>query len=227
MLSTKNYCAPLNVLVVNGAVSTNEHDSQIGSVTFMENAASATAKSLTNGIGAIWGITGSYYFGHADGAGSGSAGYDICSGKSLTGLGEALGICPGGSDVERLVPDGRYRLPRAHQQGPHRYHGARPRRRGSSAPPLQVDTYGVSIAGGIPRIPVKFKGETQSRVVIQPAYRLTSGTYGGGGALVDARIIRQIEEDDRSYGTRSWSAGRTARPAATTTWTSGGSSATR
>ena len=58
----------------------------------------------------------------------------------------------------------------------------------------------MSIAGGIPRIPVKFKGETSPRVVIQPAYRLTNGTYGGGGALVDARIIRQVEEDGRSYG---------------------------
>ena len=172
VLSTKNYCAPLNVLVVNGAVSTNENDSQIGSVTFMENAASATAKSLTNGIGAVWGLTGTYFFGHADGAGSGSSGYDICSGKSLTGLGEALGICPEGPTLngsylmaglayhahtnkvrtDITVPASAARLKRT---------------------PLQVDTYGVSIAGGIPRIPVKFKGETQSRVVIQPAYRLT------------------------------------------------------
>jgi len=67
-------------------------------------------------------------------------------------------------------------------------------------PALHVDTYGVSIAGGIPRIPIKFKGETEPRVVIQPAYRLTNGTYGGGGALVDARVIRQVEEDKRSYG---------------------------
>ena len=48
--------------------------------------------------------------------------------------------------------------------------------------------------------PGQVQGRYQPRVVIQPAYRLTNGTYGGGGALVDARIIRQVEEDGRSYG---------------------------
>ncbi|MET0509677.1 MAG: PilC/PilY family type IV pilus protein, partial [Burkholderiaceae bacterium] len=200
VLSTKNYCAPLSVLVVNGAVSTNENDNQIGSVTFMENAASATAKSLANGIGAAWGITGSYYFGHADGAGSGSTGYDICSGKSLTGLGEAIGICPEGPTL-----NGSYLMAglayHAHTNKVRTDITVPPSAARLKRTPLRIDTYGVSIAGGIPRIPVKFKGETQSRVVIQPAYRLTQGTYGGGGALVDARIIRQIEENDRSYGT--------------------------
>lgn len=200
VLSTKNYCAPLNVLVVNGAVSTNETDDQIGSVAFMENASGQTAKSLTNQIGAAWGLSGAYYFGHVEGSSSTSTGYDICSGKSLTGLGEAIGICPEGPTLKGsyLMAGLAYHahtnkirtditLPTA---------AARLKRQ-----PLKVDTYGVSIAGGIPRIPVKFKGEKTPRVIIQPAYRLTNGTYGGGGSLVDARIIRQVEEDERSYGT--------------------------
>ena len=198
LLSEKNYCAPLNVLVVNGAVSTNEQDGQIGSVGFMDGSP-GTAVQLTNNVGTLWGLSGSYFFGNAAGATSGSAGYQICSGKSLTGLGEALGICPEGPTL-----NGSYLMAgMAHHAHTNRVRtditlpasAAKLKR-----PALHVDTYAVSIAGGIPRIPVKFKGETEPRVVIQPAYRLTNGTYGGGGALVDARIIRQIEEDTRSYG---------------------------
>ncbi len=198
LLSEKNYCAPLNVLVVNGAVSTNEQDNQIGALGFMAGAP-GTAAQLTNEVGSLWGLSGSYFYGNAAGAGAGSTGYQICSGKTLTGLGEALGICPEGPTL-----NGSYLMAGlAHHAHTNRVRTdiAVP----SSAnklkrPALHVDTYGVSIAGGIPRIPVKFKGEVEPRAVIQPAYRLTNGTYGGGGALVDARVIRQIEEEDRSYG---------------------------
>ena len=198
LLSEKNYCAPLNILVVNGAVSTNEQDAQIGSLGFMAGSP-GTAVQLTNDVGTIWGLSGNYFFGQTAGAATTSAGYQICSGKSLTGLGEALGICPEGPTL-----NGSYLIAGM----AHHAHTNRVRTDitlpGSAAklkrPALHVATYGVSIAGGIPRIPVKFKGETTPRAVIQPAYRLTNGTYGGGGALVDARIIRQVEEDGRSYG---------------------------
>lgn len=198
LVSEKNYCAPLNILVVNGAVSTNEQDGQIGSLAYMDGSP-GTAVQLTNTVGTIWGLSGSYFYGNAVGDAPGSTGYQICSGKSLTGLGEALGICPEGPTL-----NGSYLMAgMAHHAHTNRVRtditlpasAAKLKR-----PALHVDTYGVSIAGGIPRIPVKFKGETAPRAVIQPAYRLSNGTYGGGGALVDARIIRQVEEDDRSYG---------------------------
>jgi type IV pilus assembly protein PilY1 len=198
LLSEKNYCTPLNVLVVNGAVSTNEQDGQVGSTSFMAGAP-GSAVQLTNNVGSIWGLSGSYFYGNAAGSGSGSPGYQICSGKTLTGLGEALGICPEGPTL-----NGSYLMAGlAHHAHTNRVRTDITLPASASKlkrPALHVDTFGVSIAGGIPRIPVKFKGETEPRVVIQPAYRLTNGTYGGGGALVDARIIRQIEEDDRSYG---------------------------
>src|SRR5690606_27986522 len=95
LLSSKNYCAPLNVLMVNGAVSTNENDNQIGSVAFMDGSP-GSAKQLTDNVGAIWNLSGNYFFGNTATAGPGSPGYQICSGKSLTGLGEAMGICPEG-----------------------------------------------------------------------------------------------------------------------------------
>ncbi|MGE0801443.1 MAG: pilus assembly protein, partial [Lautropia sp.] len=198
LLSERNYCAPLNVLVVNGAVSTNEQDDEIGSLSFMDGNP-GTAKQLTDTVGSLWGLSGSYFYGNAVGASSSSSGYQICSGKTLTGLGDVLGICPEGPTL-----NGSYLMAGM------AYHAHTNRIRTditlpSSAaklkrPALHVDTYGVSIAGGIPRIPVKFQGEKEPRVVIQPAYRLTNGTYGGGGALVDARIVRQVEEADRSYG---------------------------
>ena len=205
VLSARNYCAPISVLVVNGSVSTNEDDNQIGSVTFMENSAGKTARSMTNDIGSAFGLSGNYYFGHIAGAASSSSGYDICSGKSLTGLGEAIGICPEGptlkgsylmaglayhSHTNKIRTD--ITLPSA---------AAKLKR-----PALRLDTYGISIAGGVPRIPVRFKGESQARVVIQPAYRLDASNARGGGALVDARLVRQIEGSDRSYGTMmlSW-----------------------
>lgn len=205
VLSARNYCAPISMIVVNGAVSTNEDDNQIGSVSFMENSAGKTARSMTNVIGQSWGISGDYYFGHAAGAASSGADYNICSAKTLTGLGEAVGICPEGptlngsylmaglahhAHVNKIRTD--ITLPAA---------AAKQKRA-----PLRLDTYGVSIAGGIPRIPVKFRGETAVRAIIQPAYRLTNGTYGGGGSLVEARMVRQVEEANRSYGTMmvSW-----------------------
>src|SRR5690606_28447172 len=67
LLSQKNYCAPLNILVVNGAVSTNERDGQIGSLGFMDGSP-GTAVQLTNNVGNIWGLSGSYFFGQTSGA---------------------------------------------------------------------------------------------------------------------------------------------------------------
>ncbi|MGE0310379.1 MAG: pilus assembly protein [Lautropia sp.] len=198
VISRKNYCAPINVLMVNGAVSTSEGDNQIPVPSFMDGSP-GTPKALTNAAGALLGLSGLYYYGHADGSGSGSTGYNICSGKSLTGLGEALGICPEGPTLS-----GSYLMAGL------AYHAHTNKVRTditlpSSAaklkrPALRVSTYGISIAGGIPRIPIKFEGETVPRVVIQPAYRLVQGTFGGGGALVDARVIRQVETPDRAYG---------------------------
>ncbi len=198
LLSSRNYCAPLNMLVVNSSVSTNEHDNQIGSLSFMDGSPGSVV-DLTNTVGNLLGLSGLYFYGRNTSTASTSPGYQICSGKTLSGLGEIYGICPEGPTV-----NGSYHIAGL------AYHAHVNRVRKDIELPasaarlkrqaLHVDTYGVSIAGGTPRIPVKFAGEKSPRVVIQPAYRLTNGTYGGGGSLVDARIIRQVEEADRSYG---------------------------
>lgn len=63
-----------------------------------------------------------------------------------------------------------------------------------------MDTYGVSLNSGAPAIPIKFSGDSEARATLQPSYRLVNGSSIMGGALVDIRILYQIEGTNRSEG---------------------------
>jgi len=204
LLSTRNYCAPLNMLVINSSVSTNEGgtksgggtDANFGATSFMAGSP-GTPQALTNAAGTMWGLTGSFFFGEPPSTGPGAR---ACTGKTLTGLGDILGVCPEGPTTR-----GSYLMAGL------AFHAKTNRVRTDIAvpataanlrrDPLKVDTYAVQIAGGAPRVPLRFAGETTPRTVIQPAYRLvTGGTTFTGGALVDMRILSLVETPDVSSG---------------------------
>ncbi len=201
LLSRKNYCAPLNMLVINGAVSTSEKDNQLDTAPSFMAGSPGTPKALTDKVGIDWGLSGDYFFGQ-----SSSLDTRSCTGKTLTSLGDIAGICPEGPTLM-----GTYLMSGlAYHAHTNRIRTdisitadelARQKRK-----PLQVDTYGVQLSSGVPRIPVMFAGETTPRAVIQPAYRLLVGGKRMGGALVDLRVVSQSATADESRGTifASW-----------------------
>ncbi|MGZ8267115.1 MAG: hypothetical protein ACXWUU_06610 [Burkholderiales bacterium] len=92
------YCAPLNVVVFNPSVSTYDEDLAATSGTDIN--ASGTIATLTNAVGDAEGITGNNYFvGKMLGAKatkSNDTGFELCTPKTITALGDVSGICPEG-----------------------------------------------------------------------------------------------------------------------------------
>ena len=195
-----SYCSPISALVINAATSTNEADADIAAMdlSFMSGTP-GTATQQTNQLGVDWGLTGNYYMGYRTGDTPGLPGYNSCTGKTLTGLGEVRGICPEGPTT-----NGSYLM-----AGMAYYaHNYRLRKdipiTGSDLrlknPLLKLDTYGVSLSSGVPRIPIKFLGDAAPLATIQPSYQLDAGSVKMGGALVDLRVLAQKEELTRSTG---------------------------
>jgi type IV pilus assembly protein PilY1 len=98
-LSSTNYCAPLNVLVFNSAVNSNEHDSQMGGASDIGTTGNTCdAATWTDKVGEEDGIKGQAWFVGNDGAGSLPA--DLCSTKTVNGFSATYGICPEGAGTE-------------------------------------------------------------------------------------------------------------------------------
>lgn len=183
-LDNDNYCSPLNVLAFNASVTS--YDADLASTSLADiGGAGKTARSATDRVGDLEGITGGDYFVGRNGTNNN----ELCDGKTITGLGSAVGICPEGPTVL-----GSYLMPGL------AYHAKTNRIRSdlSAVPPddersLKVTTYGVQLATNVPTLNVKVPGLADSpEVVIQPIYRLDLGSSGlGGGALVDLKIVSQ------------------------------------
>ncbi len=205
VLSEKNYCAPLNALVINAATLTNENDDDRPAldVSFMDGSPPSVTV-LTDKVGDILGVTGKQAFmGSRLGDASTSPGFNACTGKEITGLGKVLGICPEGPTT-----NGSYLMAgMAHHAHTNRirkdFNNNAKVTAGSvnlKRAPFQLETYGVSLSAGVPRIPIKYAGDTSPRATLQPSYRLDLGGVKMGGALVDLRVLAQVETADRAYG---------------------------
>ena len=199
LLNNTNYCAPLNTIVFNASVSTNDDDLRTASLADI-NASGTTAEQATNAVGSGEGINGTtHYVGKIIGSGAtatGDAGFELCSAKNVPGLGQVSGICPEGPTLA-----GSYLLPGlAYQANTNRVRSdlTVPAKDTSS---LKVKTYGVQLATNVPQIRIAVTGETTPRVIIQPAYRLVVGGAFGGGALVDMRIVSQTSTATTATGT--------------------------
>jgi len=179
-LGSGNYCAPLNVLMFNASVSSNDED--LGGTSMSGIGGAGTASSLTDAVGSGEGLNGrSFFVGK-----SGGSNNELCDAKTLSGLGSAAGICPEGPTLQ-----GSWLMAGlAHQARTHRI-------RSNIAIPdddtksLKVNTYGVQLATNVPRISIALQGEASPRVILQPAYRLFNNSPQGGGQLVDMKIVYQ------------------------------------
>lgn len=180
LLGSSQYCAPLNVVLINASVAS--YDEDLGSQSTADIGGSATVSTLTDAVGTQEGITGHDYFIGKTGA----TGNELCDAKTLAGLGHAAGICPEGPTLQ-----GSWLMAglawQAQQQ----------RIRSDLAVPaeddkaLKVATYGVQLASNVPEIHIAVAGETRPRVILQPAYRLFNHAPQGGGQLVDMKIVHQ------------------------------------
>ena len=179
-LSASLYCAPLNVVVMNASVSTN--DSDLGSQSAAAIQGPAQISTLTNTVGDAEGITNNPFFiGKLSSATAGSTGFELCTAKTISGLGTMEGICPEGPTLA-----GSYHIAGlAHQAHTRRI------RTDLTIPTadtqsLKVTTYGIQLATNVPTLKIPVPGNPAKQVVIQPIYRLDlgSGNLGGGG-LVD------------------------------------------
>jgi type IV pilus assembly protein PilY1 len=195
VVSNSNYCIPLNILVFNSSVSTNEADNQIGSLSVINS--SQTANQLTTtvgnnepGSGAVTNPN-SFFFGKTATLASSNSGFELCTAKTLatgTGLGDVIGICPEGPTLE-----GSYLISGL------AYHAKVNRIRTdltavptADAKSLKVTTYGINLSTNVPTLPLKVTGDTVPRIILQPAYRLNNSAPQGGGSLVDLKIVSQV-----------------------------------
>jgi len=179
-LTTTNYCAPLNVVMFNASVSSNDED--LGGTQMTAIGSASTASSLTDTVGAGEGLNGhSFFMGK-----NGTDNNELCSAKTLNSLGGIAGICPEGPTLQgSWLMDGLA------------YQSHTQRIRGDLAIPdddeksLKVNSYGVQLATNVPQIRIALTGEASPRVILQPAYRLFNGSPQGGGQLVDMKIVYQ------------------------------------
>lgn len=189
-LNNENYCTPLSVLNFNASVSSYDQD-QVGSLSGINS--SQTASALTDAVGAAEGIHGKDWFIGTNG----TMDNDLCSAKSVTGLGGISGLCP-----EAPSQDGSYLMSGlAHHARTNRIKPLPTGVSGTAYPgALKVETYGVALATNVPRIQVKV-GE--NNVTILPAYRLDISSNGsgpfGGGSLVDFKVIYQTATSGQFY----------------------------
>lgn len=198
-LSASNFCAPLNVLAFNASVSTNDDDLRTTTATDINSA--QTAEALTKVVGDMENITNNAYFiGKIIGTGatpSADPGFELCTPKTIPGLGQVSGICPEGPTLA-----GSYLIAGlAHHARTNRIRTDLAGIPASDTKSLKVTSYGIQLATNTPQLTIPVPGSaTGQKVVIQPIYRLVVGGALGGGALVDMKFVRQQTVGNVSTG---------------------------
>ena len=176
-----NYCASLSALVFNASVSSYDED--------QTSSGSINGKALTGKVGDGEGITGGRYFigrtaNQTD---------EICTPKTVSSLGDALGLCP-----EAPTLTGSY-----HLSGLAHYARTTDLRPDPAFPKDQsIRTFAVSLATSTPVIEAYLGNASAGipKVRILPAYRLRAGgnnvdeslntpSRDGAGSMVDFKVI--------------------------------------
>lgn len=188
-LNATNYCAPLNTVLFNASVSTDDHD--LAGTALSDINIALTAAAATNTVGAHEGANGGNWFVGRNGTNNN----ELCDAKAVSGLGDIAGICPEGPSML-----GSYLMAgMAHQARTNRIRSNISVPSGDSQS-LKVNTYGVQLATNVPKIEVTVNGKN---VTILPAYRLDVSSNGsgpfGGGAIVDFKIVEQTASSGKFY----------------------------
>ena len=176
-------CRRSSVINFNASVSSYDND-QWGSASDVLGLSSALVSTRTNDIGTAEGL---YATGKKWTVGRTAADTNnLCSDKSMSALATSVGLCP-----EAPTGYGSFLMAGAAQYAhTNRIRDTSPVVPASNLRAFKVDTYGVALATGTPRIKIPVPNQAGKFVVIQPAMRLFSGT-GGAGALVDFRVVSQ------------------------------------
>ncbi len=176
-LDSDSACAPLNIIAFNTSVNSYDGD-QTGGITDLPGASDPV--SLTDTVGAGEGIHGKEFFIGRNG----SDDDEFCNAKTISSLGNAIGICP-----EAPTLFGSY-----HMAGMAHY--ARTNDIRSDLDGTQsVSTYAVQLATNVPQIRVPVSAD--KNVTILPAYRLLTANgepRTGGGSLVDFKVVQPHTE---------------------------------
>lgn len=176
-VEAQRYCSPLNVLNFNASVSSYDWNN----VPTGALAGSPNPVTLTTSLGNEEGLSGSVFIGE-----NGTLDDNLCSIKTLAGLGAARGLCPeapaleGSYGMAGLAWWARTNKIRTDLTVP-----------GTDRQSLRVTTYGIQLATNTPKIEIPIPGGR--KVNILPAYRLDKSSAGtgpfGGGAIVDFRVV--------------------------------------
>jgi type IV pilus assembly protein PilY1 len=175
-------CRRSSVINFNASVTSYDNN-QWGSASDIATNLPATIETLTNDIGRAEGL---YASGKKWPIGRTAAETNnLCNDKAVSALATSLGICP-----EAPTGYGSFLMAGAAQ-----YAHTNRIRNDISAPAenttaFKVDTYGVALATSTPRIRIPVPNQAGKFVIIQPAMRLFKDG-GGGGALVDFRVVSQ------------------------------------
>ena len=180
-------CRRSNVINFNASV-TSFDSNQWSGASDISGLSTAIVDNYTNQIGAAEGL---YATGKVWSIGNNGVDTNgLCSDKSITATGASsfssiTGVCP-----EAPTQLGGYKM-----AGAALWAKTNPVRTDYPIPTnnkraFRVDTYGVALATGTPRIKIPVPGQAGKFVFISPAYRLSVGT-GGGGTLVDFRVVYQ------------------------------------
>lgn len=201
-LDDTNYCASLNVININSSVISYDYDhldaQNYGPDTIWDSAdlpGDHSTSAMTDVVGDHEFMTGDpFYVGLTDIVNG--TGDELCTPKNVTSLGKVGGICP---EAPRLL--GSYRVAGlayyAHTKD------LRPddAKGGRALKGMQkLDTYSVAMASSLPVIEVVHPVTKDQAVTILPACRNTSLNPDGNCAIVDFKIVEQVENDGSGVG---------------------------
>jgi type IV pilus assembly protein PilY1 len=184
-MNQDNACAKINVLAFNASVSSDDED--LANTVMSGINSNKTARELTNTVGDLEGITnGSFFVGKRVGDTLATPGFELCTQKTISALGDVSGICPEGPTVR-----GSFLL-----AGLANYAHTNVLRTDLNVKndntALKVASYGIQLATNTPQLEIPVPGKPGQKVVIQPIYRYVSGSAFGGGSLVDMKIVSMI-----------------------------------
>ena len=185
-------CRRTNIINFNASVTSYDNNQWSGQSDIKGITSTLSAEALTDNIGSSEGL---YAAGKQWSIGrTASNSNELCNVKSMSALSTSTGICP-----EAPTGAGGFKM-----AGAAMHAHANPIRNPISGTiptnnkrAFRVDTYGVALSTGAPRINVAVPGKPGKFVVIVPAYRLTVVGGQGGGTLVDFRVVSQTATEGK------------------------------
>ncbi len=177
-------CSVLNVIAFNtNSISYDDASELDGSPGVADLDSTDNTEALTNRVGSGEGIHNNYWFVGNNGA----LNDQLCTAKYVTSLGKVEGSCP---DAPRL--EGSYRVAGL------AHHARITDLRSDLEGDQVVNTFGVTLSAGVPRVNILVPGTTDEYVSILPACHNRS--VRGNCGLVDFKIVEQTRTGTTASG---------------------------